>query len=113
MAWFGGATVSGDPELRWTVIAEKRPAPLGPPFGNGVLRVVPVPDMARDIGSLLAAVRGRVSAVGVAGTVTAAIQTALRGEGVSRICQVGDMQSPPLDWPNGNRDLLRDLCEIA
>jgi hypothetical protein len=71
--------------------------------------MVPVRDLARDVGPLLGPARGRISCVGVAGEIGGAVRSALLSEGASRICAAGEMQTPPLDWPNGNHDLLRDL----
>jgi hypothetical protein len=102
-----GATVRGDSQLRWTVITMPEPEPLGDaPVGHGVVTVTPVADLAGGFGPLLGAARGRVSSVGVAGALRSEIRDAILAEGVSRVCAVGTMQSPPLDWPNGGLDLL-------
>ena len=46
------------------------------------------------------------------GKVTDDMHAAIRAEGASRICLPGEMQTPPLDWPNGNRDLLAELLRL-
>jgi hypothetical protein len=33
--------------------------------------------------------------------------------GASRICPVGSLQSPPLDWPHEGRDLIRPLARLV
>jgi hypothetical protein len=113
MALFRGAIVTGDADLRWTVITEPAPTIVEPPVGHGVLRVIPIPHLARDVGPLLDTVHGQISCVGVAGKMNTEVRSALRAEDVSRICVAGEMQTPPLDWPNGNRDLLRGLLAVV
>jgi hypothetical protein len=110
-----GVTVCGDPALRWTVIVRPRAEPLTEaPVGHGVVTVAPVGDLAAEFGGLLGAARGRVSSVGVAGgTVAEPLRRVLEREGVTRICAAGTMQCPPLDWPNGGRDLLADLLRAG
>lgn len=109
LALFSAASVRGDPLLRWTVITETEPRPLPEPVGHGVVHVVPIHDVAADLGPALRPARGRVSAVGVAGALRDDVRAALAREGISRLCAPGRMQAPPLGWRNGGRDLLADL----
>lgn len=105
-----GATVRGDDALRWTVIILPRAEPItDAPPGHGVVTVQPIADMAAEFGPALGAARRRVSAAGVAGPLPDTVRQVLLAEGVSRICAPGEMQAPPLDWPNGGRDLLATL----
>jgi hypothetical protein len=110
MALFlGGVSVIGDPDLRWTILAYTSPAPLEFPTGYGVIQVVPVERIDSEIGEALGAMQGYISSIGVSGTLTEPRSRALLAEGVSRLCPSGEMQLPPLDWPNGNIDLLAEL----
>jgi hypothetical protein len=111
MALFQGGDVSviGDPGLRWTIVLRSSPVPLESPAGSGVVQITPVWRINGHLDDQLGAMRGYISSVGVAGTLSVHEREALMAEGVSRICTVGDMQMPPLDWPNGNRILLAEL----
>lgn len=110
IALFSGQTVYGNDDLRWTVIASQEPLPYPAPVGHKVLYVSPVgsPQQLRE---LLQPVWGIVSCAGVDGELEEGWETVLREAGVSRICKPGEMQTPPLDWSNGNRDLLAELLK--
>lgn len=112
LALFGGMTVLGDDDLRWTVIASADPLPHPEPVGHGVVYVSPAesPEQLRE---LLQPIRGIVSCAGVMGKEGASWEAVLREAGVSRSCEPGEMQTPPLDWQNGNRDLLAELRKIT
>lgn len=95
---------------RFTVVLEDseqpRPAPL-----HRFVRVVPVADAA----ALIAALRpyaSHLAALGVAGfgDRTAAVAEAAAQLGASRVCPLGDLQSPPLDWPRDGLGVLRPLA---
>ena len=105
-----GARVLANPDdLRWAVVVFEREQAMPPPTGHGVVSVLPLANVASGFGAALGVARGRLSSVGVAGTLRPDEEATLWAEGVSRICGPGEMQSPPLDWPNGGRDLLREL----
>jgi len=97
----------------WTVILEDdtspRPAPL-----HRFVRVVPVAEEAA-LRSALAPHRRHLAAVAIDGfgAESAALARALADLGVSRICPVGSLQSPPLDWPHEGRDLIHPLARGA
>ncbi|MBC8137843.1 MAG: hypothetical protein H8F28_18345 [Fibrella sp.] len=112
IALFSGRIVHGDDTLRWTVISSLETIPYPPPVGHGVLTVSPV-ESAAQLRELLQPVWGIVSCAGVAGELSPEWEAVLREAGVSRICQPGEMQTPPLDWQNGNRDLLAELLQIT
>ena len=81
---------------------------MPPPVGHGVVFVVPVSDLTH-LCERFGAARGKISSVGVAGSLPNIVEAALRENGVSRICKAGMMQAPPLAWPNGNTDLFSAL----
>jgi hypothetical protein len=120
LALFEGWKVVGAEDLRWTVaylevayLPRLMPAPVGHGFvyvldHHGPQGSVAVASLPERFG----AARGRVSCVGVAGDVTRELRAALEAEGVSRICKPGEMQTPPLDWPNGGFDLLEALLSL-
>ncbi|MDX1930978.1 MAG: acyl-CoA reductase [Capsulimonadales bacterium] len=113
MALFAGARVYGDHELRWTVIEYPGTVPLPPPTGYGVVHLIPVADLRTETTAVLRPLRGALSCVGVAGELAAEERKAVEWSGVSRICRAGTMQTPPLDWPNGNIDLRAALCALG
>ena len=101
-----GDTVIQDSALRWTVIYSTQPAILTPGIGHGVVRVIPAHyRFFRHWPHLMGSMRGKISSVGVAGELSEEQRGALQAEGVSRICPAGEMQTPPLDWRNGNVDV--------
>ena len=112
MALFDGLDVSGDHGLRWTVITSSEPFPYPEPVGHGVIYVSPV-ESSRQLRKLLRPVWGIVSCTGVAGKLSPGWDDVLQDAGVSRICEPGEMQAPPLDWQNGNRDLLAELLKMS
>jgi hypothetical protein len=111
MALFLGSEVSmiSDPGLRWTILLRASPEPLEIPMGLGVVHVTAVEQFSDRLCDSLGAMRGYISSVGAAGTLTSATEQVLLAEGVSRICRAGEMQMPPLDWPNGSINLLAKL----
>jgi hypothetical protein len=109
MALFQGVGVSGDEFLRWTILAYQREITLPPPIGYGVLPIIPVMNSAQ----VLSRWSRLVSCVGVVGKVTAEWKQELARRGISRLCEAGEMQTPPLDWPNGNIDLLAELLRLS
>jgi len=110
LALMEGCDVFGDDGLRWTLIVHPKPCVLPFPVGFSVLHLIPLDELAL-FGTFLGAARGRLSSVGVAGAFTDVLRVAMAAEGVSRICPVGQMQTPPLDWKNGGVDLRRWLAQ--
>lgn len=114
MALFAGFKVVGDPSLRWTVAHCQMPVDVPEPVGHGFVYVIPLcaGGGVEEVVSRFGWARGRVSCVGVAGAIPDRLRAALMREGVSRICGPGEMQTPPLDWPNGGVDLFSDLWRV-
>jgi hypothetical protein len=97
-------------DLAWTVVCEDaarfRPAPL-----HRFLRVHPVADTA-ELCQAIRPLRAHLACVGIAGFGAAAapLARALADLGASRICPVGAMQAPPLDWEHDGRPVLLPLA---
>lgn len=93
----------------WTVIYEAdstfTPSPL-----FRTMRVKPLPSLAQ-LAPLLAPWRSYLEAVGLAASSdrTGILSSALGQVGVSRICPIGTMQTPPLSWRHGGRPRIADL----
>ena len=104
----GDGDVYGEADLNWTVLAYTKPIVLTDCVGNGVLTLVPFQDWS-ILPTLFGKFRGRITSIGVAGTLPAEQVALFEADGVSRICAVGEMQTPPLDWSNGGFDLLKEL----
>jgi hypothetical protein len=116
VALFDGFTPRGDDSLRWTVALAERPVPLPDPVTHGFVYVIPLRDRATPVAEvyeLLGPYRGKVSSVGLAGSLPPEQEARLETEGVTRICAPGAMQTPPLDWRNGGVDLAAELWRIA
>ncbi len=68
---------------------------------------------ADDLATRLAPVAGRLEAFALAasGTARARFLDVLAGAGVTYVCDPGQMQSPPLNWPHGGGGFLDFLAE--
>jgi acyl-CoA reductase-like NAD-dependent aldehyde dehydrogenase len=100
-ARFAGATIFDGAE--GTVVAGERGLE---PIGQRTVGVRPL----RSAADLAAAIEpGTIECVGVAGL--ALDVEALRRAGVARVCPLGRMQRPRLDWPRGQRPALGSLFQ--
>jgi hypothetical protein len=92
--------------LGWTLIHEaesfSQPSPL-----HGFITIRSVGE-AR-LGKALASVAGKISTVGVVGTLSTRAEAAFLKLGVTRFCPAGRMQFPPLTWHHDGRSTLADL----
>lgn len=86
--------------LDWTVVVEP-PAFLATPLHRSV-RVQALPDLGR-LDSLLAPHRNWLEACGLAAPPARydALASRIASSGVHRVCPLGHMQHPPLDWRQG------------
>jgi hypothetical protein len=77
---------------------------------NRFIYVKPVKDLTQAL-QQAEVVRGKVSTVGLAAPEVKAGQlaTQLARWGVTRVCPLGRMQSPPLTWRHDGRPALGDL----
>ena len=96
-------------DTAWSVIYEADPTFVPTPLHRTV-RVKPLAELAQ-LGPLLAPWRPHLEAVGLAVAPAHLIEAAdLLGQaGVSRICPLGAMQTPPLSWRHDGRPRLADL----
>jgi len=91
----GGKEVPG-----WTLLWDEADDELVPLPGFGTLRVCWIPDWS----GLVESVRpfwGQLQAMGLGGSVSSVPDDALEplmDMGLSRVCPLGEMQRPPLDW---------------
>jgi len=77
---------------------------------NRFIYVKPVPDLAAVMQGV-DEIHGKVSTVGIAAPPEKTKELALRfaGWGATRICPLGQMQNPPLNWRHDGRPALGDL----
>ncbi|WP_309707519.1 acyl-CoA reductase [Armatimonas sp.] len=104
LALMQGCEVLGDSELRWTLVIHPDQCALPSLMGHRVLHLIPLEKLT-EFGNYLGIAKGRLSSVGVGCELSSELEMAIKAEGVSRICQAGEMQTPPLDWRNGGVDL--------
>ena len=98
-AVFHGATLlTGD---GGTVLVEHEAGP-GAPIGGRTVRVRRLDDRLYDL------LAGGIECVGVGHGITLDVDV-LRARGVSRICPVGRLQRPRIDWPRGQRPPVASL----
>ncbi len=95
-------------EAGGSVVLDGRPRFQPSPLGRS-LRVMPVRRVA-DIAALIAAARPWLECAGLAAPSERWDERAagLRAGGVHRVCRLGEMQRPPLDWRQGGRPRLAD-----
>jgi acyl-CoA reductase-like NAD-dependent aldehyde dehydrogenase len=101
-ARFAGATVLEGDGATVVVTPERR---IADGIGRRTVRVHAL-DRPRDVVEAFAA--GTVECIGVDRGVTLDVE-ALRARGVARICPLGRMQRPRIDWPRGQRPALASL----
>lgn len=96
----------------WTLLWDEADAsPFGSP-GYQTLRVIPMNSWADALASLEAAFRGAetgLQGVGIGPDPKVAppgVLERLRALGAARVCPVGEMQSPPLDWTHDGNPLF-------
>jgi Acyl-CoA reductase (LuxC) len=110
---------AAEPSLRvvsrrdFTLVAEPDATFRGSPLGR-FLRVHPAPDVER----LLAALTPlglHLAAVGVGGLGAhgGGLAPALAALGAARICPLGQLQAPPLDWPHDQVGVLLPLARLT
>ncbi|MEE2775387.1 MAG: acyl-CoA reductase [Acidobacteriota bacterium] len=92
----GAGTVILDPEPRFV------PSP-----GLRAVRIHPL-DSLVELAEALSPLRGRLQGAAVAGTSSAELAR-ISELGFSRVCQPGELQSPPAAWTNGGIDLVERL----
>jgi hypothetical protein len=93
----------------WTVVYEGDPQ-FQMSCLNRFIYVKPVSDLTEVLRGA-DSVRGKVSTVGIAGPEHRIpdLATALASWGVTRVCPLGRMQTPPLTWRHDGRPVLGDL----
>lgn len=104
-ARFAGAVVL---EGGGTVIVDPRPSAVE---GIG-RRTVRLHGIARPAEVLDAIPPGAIECVGTSQDVALDVE-GLRRRGVARVCPVGRMQRPRIDWPRGQRPALASLFRVA
>jgi acyl-CoA reductase-like NAD-dependent aldehyde dehydrogenase len=99
--WIGAAVLDS---AGGTVLVHDDPRPRGCP-GRRTVWVHPLTSLSQAV------LPGRVECVGLA---RARVDIdALRRLGVSRVCDAGTMQRPPLSWPRGQHAPLRTLLRLS
>jgi hypothetical protein len=103
------ALYAGSNGTAWTAIYEGDSAFVPSPLYR-TIRVKPLSSLMQ-LHELLTSWRPYLEAVGVAGHKTRLTEIAeiLGQVGVSRICPIGTMQTPPLSWRHGGRPRIADL----
>ena len=88
----------------WTVLLDDN-SQFAPSCLNRVIFVKPLPE---QLGPAILRVRSQLSTAGI---YPATLENAERvsGTGVTRICPIGNMQSPPLTWHHDGRPVLAPL----
>jgi len=99
------------PDTGWTIAVEHAPS-FRPTCLNRCIRVVAIDDAA-SVASLIAPHRRHLECAGLACATArhAALATMLLAAGVHRVCALGTMQTPTLDWQQGGRPRVRDWLE--
>jgi len=104
-------TVHASEDTAWTVALEDEPALRAAPL-HRFLRVHPAPDF-ETWAEVIEPAAAQLSTVGFAGFgderdhPVLGLATAL---GASRVCPLGEMQAPPLDWPHDGEPVLAPLA---
>jgi hypothetical protein len=106
LALFAGQVVYGDEHLRWTIIVTSESDPQPDPVGHCTLFVVATQN--GDFWHKLPPERqAQISCIGTVGALPFPPPPTVR------VCSVGEMQTPPLDWKNGGVDLFSLLLRLG
>ncbi|MEM6820499.1 MAG: acyl-CoA reductase [Verrucomicrobiota bacterium] len=101
----GDLVVTPDNPASWTVV-QREASRIEPGPGFGFIEVVPVEDRHE----LLQPWRNLISSVSLSSTKISEEEWAFwQHYGVHRICQMGNLQRPPLAWPHDGRPRIADL----
>jgi hypothetical protein len=92
--------------LGWTLIHDPDPAFHSSPL-HGVIYLRQTTES--HLPTALASVAGRISTLGVAGSLSPRLENIFFNLGVTRFCAAGRMQFPPLTWHHDGRSSLGDL----
>jgi hypothetical protein len=104
--------LSVSPEgTEWTVIYDADPTFTPSPLFR-TIRVKPLQTLAQ-LTPVLASWRPYLEATGIAASPdqTRLLATLLGRAGVSRLCPIGTMQTPPLSWRHGGRPRIAELVQ--
>ncbi len=108
------AELRRDPGRAWALLGERELAFRGSPL-HRVLRVY----FAQDAGAMetwLAPVAQHLASVGLGGfdsDLRRSLADRLAALGASRICQLGEMQAPPISWSHDGQGVLLPLARLA
>jgi hypothetical protein len=92
--------------LGWTIIYDPDPTFQPSPL-HGVIYLRPASETR--LPKALASVTGRISTVGLVGKTSSRLESIFLSLGVSRFCDAGRMQFPPLTWHHDGRSALGAL----
>jgi hypothetical protein len=94
--------------LDWMVIHDPAPCLVA----NPLYRTIFVKPMPSDLGSALAPIRRHISTVGLHPVNLDTVELAA-GLGAQRVCQIGQMQNPPLTWHHDGWPALSSLVRYV
>jgi Acyl-CoA reductase (LuxC) len=94
--------------LDWVVIHDPAPGLVA----NPLHRTIFIKPMPSDLESVLAPIRQHVSTIGLPPVNLDSIDLAIR-LGAQRVCEIGQMQIPPLTWHHGGWPALASLVRYV
>jgi hypothetical protein len=106
-----GADVRVAASPDFVLVAEPDAAFRGTPL-HRFLRVYPAPS-AEHLLAALAPLGPHLAAVGVAGAAAPGLERELAALGASRVCPLGVLQAPPLDWCHDQLGVLLPVARLA
>jgi hypothetical protein len=94
--------------LDWIVIHDPAPSLAA----NPLYRTIFIKPMPSDLGSVLAPMRRHISSIGLHPVNPESVEIAARS-GAQRVCQIGQMQKPPLTWHHDGWPTLTSLVRFV
>jgi Acyl-CoA reductase (LuxC) len=94
--------------LEWVVIHDPAPGLVA----NPLYRTIFIKPMPADLGSVLAPLRRHISTVGLHPVDLDSVELAAR-LGAQRVCQIGQMQNPPMTWHHDGWPTLLSLVRYV
>jgi hypothetical protein len=92
----------------WVIVHDPDPGLVATPL-HGTILIKPMPS---DPGSVLSPIRQHISTIGLSPVDQGSVQLAAR-LGAQRICEIGQMQNPPLSWHHDGWPALGSLVRYV
>ncbi len=109
----GGKVFASKGSVDWTVLYDPDPSFTFSPLSRTIF-IKPIPDLL-DLPRYIGPIQSHIQAIGIAASKSRATKLfeMIGALGASRICPIGKMQKPPLNWHHEGRFRILDLLRFV